>query len=112
MANGLKQEETKTNSCVITSTAESCALTLGEQFTIYEAAEIRDNILANWHSGQALTVDLSQTREFDTAGIQLLLALRQHVLTHHSQWQVNKLSEDAVNFLRFYNIDIANVATD
>lgn len=45
-------------------------------FTIYEAAEIRDAMLAAFDGPEGLILDLGDVTECDTAGVQLLCSAR------------------------------------
>lgn len=51
-------------------------LALGPELTVAFAAEARERLLAAIHQGQGLTLDLSAVTDFDSAGVQLLLAAR------------------------------------
>lgn len=54
-------------------------LGLSGGLTIFEAAELRAQLVAALDStAGGLTLDLSEVEEIDTAGIQLLLALKRH----------------------------------
>jgi len=56
------------------------ALQIDGEMTIYRAAELKDVLYGALHAAvaeaRALTLDLSQVTEFDSAGIQLLLVAR------------------------------------
>src|SRR5262245_41355599 len=54
----------------------SGALAVGSEMTVYSAADLKPVLLAQTIVGQKLDLDLSQVREFDTAGLQLLLMLK------------------------------------
>lgn len=51
-------------------------LAVSGEMTVYSAADLKTALLAHSIVGQKLQVDLSQVREFDTAGLQLLLMLK------------------------------------
>jgi anti-anti-sigma factor len=52
-------------------------LTLGQELTIAQAATARETLLQAMQDGQGtLVLDLSGVNEFDSAGVQLLLAAR------------------------------------
>lgn len=48
----------------------------GEKMTVNHVSEIRDNILTLLSEKKDLKVDLSDVRECDTAGIQILVSLK------------------------------------
>ena len=54
----------------------SGALALGSEMTVYSAPDLKPALLAQTIVGQKLDLDLSRVREFDTAGLQLLLMLQ------------------------------------
>ncbi len=51
-------------------------LAIDGDMTVYTAADLKTALLAQTIVSQKLDVDLSQVREFDTAGLQLLLMLK------------------------------------
>jgi len=56
--------------------AGSGALALDSEMTVYSAADLKLAFLAQTIVGRKIDLDLSQVREFDTAGLQLLLMLK------------------------------------
>jgi anti-sigma B factor antagonist len=56
--------------------ASACLAVEGEM-TIYRAAELKPVLLEAVHAHDAPALDLSAVTEFDSAGLQLLLAARQ-----------------------------------
>jgi anti-sigma B factor antagonist len=54
----------------------SGAIAVGGEMTVYSAADLKPAFLAQTIVGRKLDLDLSQVREFDTAGLQLLLMLK------------------------------------
>jgi anti-anti-sigma factor len=53
------------------------ALRLEEELTIYAVTEARDQLIAALHGQPLLQLDLSGLAELDTAGVQLLVWLKQ-----------------------------------
>lgn len=51
-------------------------LSLSGEMTIYQAALLKDAILAETSGGSILQLDLSLVTELDTAGLQMLFCLR------------------------------------
>jgi ABC-type transporter Mla MlaB component len=51
-------------------------LVVDTEMTVYNAADLKSAFLAQTIVGRKLDLDLSQVRELDTAGIQLLLMLK------------------------------------
>jgi ABC-type transporter Mla MlaB component len=54
-----------------------CLGVLSGAMTIYDVAELKSQIDEYWHQDESLALDLAGVSEIDTAGVQLLLALRQ-----------------------------------
>lgn len=54
-----------------------CVGIISGAITIYDVAELKNQIDEYWHRDDALSLDLAGVSEIDTAGVQLLLALRQ-----------------------------------
>jgi anti-sigma B factor antagonist len=46
------------------------------ELTIYQAAELKDTLLAALAAADPLEIDLSRVTELDTAGVQLLMVLK------------------------------------
>lgn len=74
------------------STGISCLMTLEHELSIYQAAELFTPLSVALQQHQELELNLSKITEFDTAGVQLLLALKRAAqqqnkilkLSHHS----------------------------
>jgi anti-anti-sigma factor len=55
---------------------ELAKLRLGEEMTIYTAAQLKDDLLGAFNQSQGLELDLEQVREMDSSGVQLLMMLK------------------------------------
>ncbi|MEO5341919.1 MAG: STAS domain-containing protein [Gammaproteobacteria bacterium SHHR-1] len=72
---------------------ELTRLSLGEEMTIYTAAQIKEDLLGNFNQSQGLELDLAQVQELDSSGVQLLMMLKRESkekgkplhLVNHSQ---------------------------
>lgn len=68
-------------------------VTLAEDFSIYTAAQNKDNLLGQLALSQGLELDLSGVEEMDSAGLQVLMLLKREAdargkplqLINHSQ---------------------------
>lgn len=56
--------------------ARTGGLAITGDMTVYSAGDLKPALLAQTIVGQTLDLDLSQVREFDTAGLQLVLMLK------------------------------------
>lgn len=69
---------------------DALTLTLSGALTIYDVAELNNQLPANSLMATSVTLDLAAVTEMDTAGLQWLMALRKAfaerlILQHHSQ---------------------------
>jgi anti-sigma B factor antagonist len=55
---------------------ELTSVNLGEELTIYTAAQLKEDLLGNFNQGKGLELDLSQVQEMDSSGVQLLMMLK------------------------------------
>ena len=70
-----------------------CRASVGGELTIYEAAGLRDELLRALEGHSVLELDLSGVSGMDTAGLQVIMALKktgrargvQVTLSHHSE---------------------------
>lgn len=88
----------------VTQNGNTCLVNPGASLTIYESPTIKEQFIENWHSGQSAQVDLSETNELDTAGVQLLTAIAKKVKDNGGQWQMS-VGEDAEMFLNLYDLE-------
>ncbi|MCP4433853.1 MAG: STAS domain-containing protein [Gammaproteobacteria bacterium] len=70
-----------------------CQARIEGDMTIYTAGEYRETLLTQCHSRGGLELDLEHVSEIDTAGLQLLIALKKHLDDTESGLQIKKYSE-------------------
>ncbi len=56
-----------------------CHVQIDGELTIYTTGEYREALLESCHSHQGMELDLGQVTEMDASGLQLLVALNQHL---------------------------------
>ncbi len=93
----------------ITFNQEGSVLQLMGSLTIYEVGQLQSQLNQQQPPLTALTVDLSAVEELDTAGVQLLMALRQWlgealVLINHSTAVIDMF--DLYQLVPFFGDDI------
>ncbi len=73
----------------------NCQARIDGELTIYTAAQYRESLLEHFQDqrGFELELDLEEVTEIDTAGIQLLIALRKHLDQCVSGLHLKKSSE-------------------
>ena len=74
-------------------------------FTIYEAAALREAMLAAFESPEGLTLDLSGVTECDTAGVQLICAARISSRKTGKPFQVRAVSEAVTQAMEGVGLD-------
>jgi len=62
------------------SKSANATLRIEGEFSIYRAAELKASVLASLNQTKELEIDLSAVTEIDTAGIQILVAIKKHAL--------------------------------
>lgn len=80
-------------------TAERCQARVEDELTIYTAAEQKQALLALLEDCQELVLDLSPVSEMDSAGLQVLLLLKQHAETHHREFHIVNHAQAVVEVL-------------
>ena len=72
--------------------------------TVYHALELKHSLLDALLSASALEVDLSQVREIDTSGIQLLMLAKRESLSQGKTLAIVAHSSAVREALDFYNL--------
>jgi anti-anti-sigma factor len=86
-------------------------LTLSGEITIYHAKALTDQLNASVRRKRAMRrVDLSQVTELDTAGVQILLALREWARGHQRELTFNDPSAAVQEVLQLLRIDLVSAA--
>lgn len=81
-----------------------CRLGVDGDLTIFQVAEYRQQLLAECAQAGTVTLDLSETRELDTSGVQLLLALRKQVMAGGGKLKLAGISDAAGKTLAVFNL--------
>ncbi len=74
------------------------------ELTIYTAADTLRKINDAYRQQRELTLDLARTHEIDTAGLQILMALKQQAERDQRQVFYVNHSAPVVKFLDFFNV--------
>lgn len=78
---------------------------LGGELTVYQARELRDALLGKLRGSPALELDLSRVEVMDTAGFQLLLALRKESSAVKKRFAITAQSPATASVLRLFNME-------
>ncbi len=65
---------------VAKSKAANSTMRIEGEFSIYRAAELKASLLTALNQTKELEIDLSAVNEIDTAGIQILVAIKKHAV--------------------------------
>ncbi|MGQ5522708.1 STAS domain-containing protein [Chitinimonas sp. PSY-7] len=79
-------------------------LNLEGDFTIYEARQNKDHLLAALNEANGLDIDLSGVSELDTAGIQILLLLKREAARQDKPLVFHGHSKAVLAVLDLYNM--------
>jgi anti-sigma B factor antagonist len=89
----------------LSSPAEA-PLALGPEMTVAHAAELRERLLETIADGRAtLALDLSAVTDFDSAGVQLLLAARRTMTERGGQLHLGAVPAPVRDALRLFSLD-------
>ncbi len=78
---------------------------INEEMTIYQVAAMRDELLGAYRDCIELEVDLSQVDEIDSAGVQLLLALKHTAITQDKPVRYVSHSASVVDIIQLFGIE-------
>lgn len=79
-------------------------LALSGEMTIYNAAAIKEQLLAALDATQELELDLGQVGEIDTAGCQLLIMAKREAARRGKSLHLVEHSPAVLDVLNFYNV--------
>lgn len=79
-------------------------LALGPELTVAHAADARQRLLAAIQQGHGVALDLSAVTDFDSAGVQLLLATRRHQAERGQPLVLRRASEPVRDALATFGL--------
>lgn len=85
------------------STSES--VSLGEELTIYQALDLYSELERRLHQGPALDLDLSAVREVDSAGLQVLIRLREMARAENKPMRLSRHSPAILEAFELFNLE-------
>jgi len=88
----------------ITQQGDRLQVALHDEMSIYSAAELQQQLLPLLQEQTQLTLDLAAVTEFDSAGLQLLIVLKQEALQRQQTLQIINHSEPVVAVLKLLNM--------
>jgi anti-sigma B factor antagonist len=78
---------------------DPCRFLIEGEMTIYTAQELKDQLLAQLQQGQALVLDLTRVSELDSAGVQLLVLLRNEAAASNKRFELHACSPAVLDVL-------------
>jgi anti-anti-sigma factor len=82
-----------------------CKLTIEDDMTIYSINEIKSAISHEIELYQKFELDLRSVEEIDTAGIQLILALRRELISKSKEFKISAVSDVVTKLFKSYSIN-------
>lgn len=79
-------------------------VTLRGDLTIYTAPQLKSALLAELDAGGTLSLDLSSIIEFDSAGLQVLLACAREAVTRKKNLFISAMSKEVQDRLDLLNV--------
>lgn len=81
-----------------------CQMLIAGEMCIYEAHEIKDELIASVAESNELEIDLSQVSEMDSAGLQLLLLAKKMCTDSNKTLRLVSHSEAALEVIDSYHM--------
>lgn len=89
---------------ILDTAATPARLSLAGELTIYAAADAKGRLLAPLDACDALDIDLAAVEEIDSAGLQLLLLVRQHAAATGKSIALCAISRPVRELLELYEL--------
>lgn len=83
---------------------EFCKLVIDEDMTIYAIDELKNQISLELDKHKSFEVDLSGIEEFDSSGIQLLVALRKELIQKNKSFYISGMSNSVIKLINIYGL--------
>lgn len=83
---------------------KSCEIKIDGRFNIYSVSSIKEKIYNTISFYQSITIDLSGVSEFDTAGVQLLIALKKEMSKTNKSLTMHSHSQHVIALIDLYGL--------
>ena len=84
----------------------SAVLRLPQRFTVENVAAVLDDVRARVKKGGKLTIDLADVHTVDSAGLQLLTAVRRQLDAEGREFELKSVPETLVDSARLLGVDM------
>lgn len=81
-----------------------CRLSIAEEMTIYSAAAMKDELLGHLSKNQSLEISLNAVSELDSAGLQIMMMLRQEAQHAGKQLAFIEHSQAVIDVVELLNL--------
>jgi len=81
-----------------------CKLRVETDMTIFNAAELKNELLSDMGDCSSLEVDLSQVGEMDTSGFQLLFMMKREAALRNRDFKIASHSQATEAVIALYNM--------
>ncbi len=79
-------------------------LSIQDEMTIYTALEQKHQLLDTLKTAKDMQVDLAGVTEIDSAGVQLLMFIKQEAISHHIKFRLINHSQAVVEVFELLNL--------
>ena len=79
---------------------------MNEECTIYDVAELKDQILAIIKADKGIDFDLSDVTQIDASVVQLLLSTKSELSSRNLDFVISKQSDYVTEFISTINCDV------
>ncbi len=81
-----------------------CKMRIEGDMTIFNAADLKKDLLDNLNECSELEMDLSQVNEMDTTGLQLLILAKREAVALNKGFRIISCSPATTNVLELFNM--------
>ena len=81
-----------------------CKISLAGELTIYQAGEVYEKLRKQFSSCECMEIDLHEITELDTAGVQILLSLKEAANVESKKISLSLHSEAVIEVFELLNI--------
>jgi len=86
-------------------TKGTCRLVINEDMTIYVINSLKEDIAKEIDVNDRFELNLADVEEIDSAGIQLLLALRNELMKKKKEFKITAMSSSVTKLVESYGIN-------
>ena len=81
-----------------------CKMKIEADMTIFNAAELKNELISDMGDCSSFEIDLSQVSEIDTSGVQLLLLIKKEAALQNKEFKIASHSAATAAVIDLYNM--------